>query len=176
MNAPRNWLQIRRSRLTSDQRRLRELAAASDLISIEEVTGDPPEHYIFHYRCFGVVAPGHDEPVLSENHRVEVVLPIEYPTKHPQMRWLTPLFHPNVNEEGTYVCIDVWYPSKFLDDLCLMLGRMIQYRNYNPYSFVRLNAALWSRDERRRFPVDRRPLRRGEARTAEFEEVEIRFL
>jgi len=92
------------------------------------------------------------------------------------MRWLTPIFHPNINEEGTWVCVDVWWPSKFLDDLCIMLGRMIQYKNYNPHNPLRGDAAKWAIEYAHLLPVDKRPLRRG-VPDAEFpESFEIRIL
>lgn len=169
------WSEIRETRLKGDYRRLRELTAGNDLIQIESVEGDPPETYTIRFACRGVTAVGPRGPVFGELHRVRLSLPVEYPTRPPQMRWLTPIFHPNINEEGTGVCVDTWYPSKFLDDLCIMLGRMIQYQNYNPFHSLRLDAAQWAQKNRHLFPLDRRPLRPGAAGD-EGNEFEIRIL
>ena len=157
-----NWFEIRERRLRSDHNRLLDLAEHSDLISIEELGGEPPEGYRFHYRCRGVITSGNPRPVLGDKHSVEVRLPADYPVKAPQLRWLTPIFHPNINKEGTWVCIDAWYPAKFLDDLCLMLGRMIQYKNFNPHNANHREAAIWAAENGHLFPVDDRPLRLGE--------------
>jgi|SRR5579864_69360 hypothetical protein len=167
---------VRDRRLRSDRRRLEALAAGSDFIRILQVLGEPPEDYVIGFSCKGLVAPGLVLPEVGEEHRVQVVLPAGYPTRRPQLRWLTPSFHPNINAEGTLVCIDTWFPSQFLDDLCILLGRMIQYRNYNPYSYLRRDAALWAATHPHLLPIDRRPLRRGEIEDPVLEEPEIRML
>jgi ubiquitin-protein ligase len=167
---------VRDRRLRSDRRRLEELTAASDLIRIVSMAGEPPEDYVIGFACKGLVAPGLAMPQAGEEHQVQVVLPAGYPSAPPQLRWLTPIFHPNVNAEGTRVCIDVWFPSQFLDDLCILLGRMIQYRNYNPYSHLNRDAAIWAATHPHLLPIDRRPLRRGELADPEPVEPEIRLL
>jgi ubiquitin-protein ligase len=170
------WVEIRETRLRSDYNRMLELTKENDLIAIEKTDGDPPEVYSLAFSCRGVVGVGPSGPVFADLHRVRISLPVEYPTRPPQMRWLTPIFHPNINAEGTYVCVDTWYPSKFLDDLCIMLGRMIQYKNYNPLNPLRLDAALWSKENPQLLPVDRRPLRSSTSGGAETNEFEIQIL
>ncbi len=152
---------IRERRLRADFRKLQKFIQQSDLIRIEKMEGEPPESYQLCFTCKGIAQLGLKEPVYSEEHRVAITFPLDYPMKKPRMRWLTPIFHPNINEEGTYVCIDVWYPGKFLDDLCMTLGRMIQYKNYNAENYIREDAAKWSARCAHLFPVDTRPLRRG---------------
>lgn len=171
------WQRIRERRLRSDFERLQNLVQQSDFIEIAKIEGNPPELYVIRFTCKGITRVGAlGVPIYSEEHMVGIYLPSAYPTKMPQMRWFTPIFHPNINAEGTFVCIDVWYPTKFLDDLCLMLGRMIQYKNYNPYSPARKDAAQWSVMYPHLFPVDSRPLRRGTAESKVSEEFEIRIL
>lgn len=170
------WQHVRDRRLRADFRKLQELIRHSDLIHIESVEGDPPETYIIRFSCIGIAKPGVLRPVYTEQHRVWIQLPANYPTRQPRLRWLTPIFHPNINQTGTQVCIDVWYPSKFLDDLCIMLGRMIQYKNYNPYNPLRIDAAQWAVQHTHLFPVDDRPLRRGLAENDEPDEFEIKIL
>jgi hypothetical protein len=167
---------VRDRRLRSDRRRLGELAAGSDFIRILRAVGEPPEDYVIGFSCKGLVGPGLPLPQVGEDHRVQVVLPAGYPSRPPQLRWLTPIFHPNINAEGTQVCIDVWFPGQFLDDLCILLGRMIQYRNYNPYSALRRDAAIWAANHPHLLPIDRRPLRRGEIEAPSPDAPEIRLL
>jgi hypothetical protein len=171
-----SWRQVREARLRADRERLRTLAGSSDLIAVEELEGDPPEAYRVTFSCRGVVAPGLTRPVLSESHRVLITLPVEYPTRGPQLRWLTEIFHPNVNPEGTLVCVDAWYPGRLLDDLCVMLGRMIQYKNYNPLNCLRPEAALWALRHRALLPVDERPLRRGAEGELPGHDFEVRIV
>jgi len=174
MPRPRN---VREIRLQSDWKKLEDLAKHSHLIRLGATQGFPPESYEVRFSCRGIVRLDPAGPVYGEEHRVRIDLPAEYPIKAPNMRWLTPIFHPNINAEGTWVCISEWYPGKFLDDLCIMLGRMIQYKNYNPHSPLNRGAALWALENPRLLPVDRRPLRDGETVGRELdEEFEIRLL
>lgn len=170
------WVEIRDARLRSDYKRMLDLTEGNDLIAIEKTEGDPPEVYSMRFNCRGVVGVSASGPDFGELHRVRISLPVDYPTRAPQLRWLTPIFHPNISAEGTFVCVDTWYPSRFLDDLCIILGRMIQYKNFNPLNPLRLDAAAWSTVNANILPVDRRPLRRGSAAPAEPIEFDIRIL
>lgn len=170
------WIEIREARLGSDHQRMLELVQGNDLIQIEAVEGDPPEIYTLRFVCRGVAGLTSMGPTYSDLHRVRIFLPVEYPTRPPQIRWLTQIFHPNINPEGTFVCVDTWYPSRFLDDLCVVLGRMIQYKNYNPFNPLRLDAAIWSKNNQHLLPVDQRPLRVGFSQSSEGSEFEIRIL
>lgn len=170
------WVEIRETRLRNDYKRMLDLTAVNDLITIEKTDGDPPETYALLFNCRGVATVGPSGPVYAEQHRVRLSLPVQYPTRPPQMRWLTPIFHPNINAEGTYVCVDTWYPSKFLDDLCVTLGRMIQYKNYNPFNSLRLDAAIWSSENLHLLPVDDRSLRPRSSGHAESNDIDIRIL
>jgi ubiquitin-protein ligase len=170
------WIEIRDARLRNDYAKMLDLTRGNDLIRIGKTEGNPPELYDMLFTCRGVASIGAAGPVFSNEHRVQLSMPVEYPTRPPQMRWLTPIFHPNINPEGTYVCVDVWYPSKSLDDLCVMLGRMIQYKNYNPFNPLRLDAAVWSTQNQNLLPVDRRTLRAGASGEAATAEIDVRVL
>ncbi len=63
-----------------------------------------------------------------------------YPRTMPEIRWLTPIYHPNISEIGM-VCLGGygthWVPSVQLDELCVMLWDMARYHNYDirsPYN------------------------------------------
>jgi hypothetical protein len=89
------------------------------------------------------------------------------------MKWLTPIWHPNINHLNGSVCIDAawWTASRSLDRLVIMLGEMLQYKNYHddptkpPFPWDP-EAARWSREYRKThpniFPVDMRELMRPE--------------
>jgi len=89
------------------------------------------------------------------------------------MKWLTPIWHPNINHLNGSVCIDAawWTASRSLDRLIIMLGEMLQYKNYHddptkpPFPWDP-EAARWSREYRKThpniFPVDHRELMRPE--------------
>ena len=95
-----------------------------------------------------------------ESHRVEIKLGASYPRTMPEIRWLTPIFHPNISEIGM-VCLGGygthWVPSVQLDELCVMLWDMARYHNLrHSISVQPRGRALGRRSDN--FPVsDRRP-------------------
>lgn len=150
---------IRLKRLQADYDRVRELAANSEIVRILDTDNNPPEKYVIEFACRGVASiDGREQPVIVEQHRVGIYLHATYPREMPGMKWLTPIFHPNIGRNGA-VCIDVWYASKSLDELVFMLGEMVQYKNFNPKSPLNPDAAIWADSHRHLFPIDKRPLR-----------------
>src|SRR5262249_5818198 len=100
---------------------------------------------------------------LHESHRVEIKLGASYPRTMPEIRWVTPIYHPNISEIGM-VCLGGygthWVPSIQLDELCNMLWDMARYHNYDIRSPYNRDAALWVASQTTfLFPVDQRPLR-----------------
>jgi ubiquitin-protein ligase len=121
--------------------------------------GDPPEKYLVRFTCRGIerLTPG-GKPVIREEHEVSIYLHAEYPLKQPQLKWKTPIFHPNIHSTGA-VCIGAWWPAKTLDELLLTLGEMVQYKNLGPKDPMNSRAAAWALRNKRLFPVDTRPLK-----------------
>ncbi|MCW5878345.1 MAG: hypothetical protein KIS80_05705 [Anaerolineales bacterium] len=164
-------------RLKADHTRMQELAAQSDFIDFKahsERPGLPPEKYIVTYTCKGIVGVDRSgTPKFGERHQVEIYLHNQYPQRWPGMKWLTPVWHPNINHLNGTVCVDAawWTASRSLDRLVLMIGEMVQYKNFHddptkpPFPWDP-EAARWSREYRRRnpraFPVDARELLRPE--------------
>src|SRR5690606_25718005 len=91
---------IRETRLRNDYKRVRELVERSELIHILTTDGDPPERYHIRFTCRGVENINADKPVYRDVHEVSLYLHAEYPLKQPQMKWLTPIFHPNIHITG----------------------------------------------------------------------------
>lgn len=164
-------------RLRADHQLMRDLAARSDLISFRvdpAVRGLPPERYIVTFKCKGIVGVDQNgKPKLGSRHQVEIYLHSQYPQRWPGMKWLTKIWHPNINHLNGSVCIDAawWTASRSLDRLVIMLGEMVQYKNFHddptrpPFPWDP-EAARWSQAYRqkhpRAFPVDRRELLRRE--------------
>lgn len=167
----------RMRRLRADHKRMQDLAAQSDLIEFEAKSarkGLPPERYIVTYKCKGVVGVDKNgTPKLGNKHAVEIYLHNQYPQRWPGMQWLTPVWHPNINHHNGSVCVDAawWTASRSLDRLVLMIGEMVQYKNFHddpkkpPFPWDP-EAARWSREYRKKnpdaFPVDKRELLRPE--------------
>ncbi len=150
---------IRETRLRNDYEQVRRLVNRSEFIHILATDGDPVEKYLIRYTCTGVekITPS-GKPVLRDVHEVSIYLHAEYPLKQPQLKWLTPIFHPNIHVTGA-VCIGAWWAAKTLDELLLTLGEMVQYKNYDPRDPMNSKAAAWALRNKRLFPIDRRELK-----------------
>lgn len=163
----------RMRRLRADYELMQELAAQADLISFVAQSPRPnlpPERYIVTFKCksiSGVDRQGN--PKFSDRHQVEIYLHNQYPQRWPGMKWMTPIWHPNINHLNGSVCIDAawWTASRSLDRLVIMLGEMLQWKNFHddptkpPFPWD-AEAARWSREYRKKhpnaFPVDKREL------------------
>lgn len=100
---------------------------------------------------------------VVEHHEVEIKLGSSYPRTMPELRWRSPIYHPNISEIGM-VCLGGygthWVPSLQLDELCTMLWDMLRYHNYDIRSPYNRDAALWVANQTTfRFPTDPRSLR-----------------
>ncbi len=150
---------IRETRLRNDHDRIRDLVNRSEFIHIVATEGEPVEKYLIRFSCRGVekVTPS-GKPIYRDAHDVSVYLHSEYPLKQPQLKWLTPIFHPNIHVTGA-VCIGAWWPAKTLDELLLTLGEMVQYKNFDPRDPMNSRAATWALRNKRLFPIDDRDLK-----------------
>jgi ubiquitin-protein ligase len=167
----------RMRRLRADYNLILELTARSDMIQVEPVSvrpGLPPERYIVTFKCKSIVdVDRQGNPKYAEKHQVEIYLHNQYPQRWPGMQWLTPIWHPNINHLNGSVCIDAawWAASRSLDRLVIMLGEMLQYKNFHddptkpPFPWDP-EAARWCRAYREKhpnvFPLDKRELLRPE--------------
>jgi ubiquitin-protein ligase len=167
----------RMRRLKADYTLIQEMVAQSDLIRVEPVDirpGIPPERYIVTFRCKSIIdVDKQGNPKFGEKHQVDIYLHGQYPQRWPGMKWLTPIWHPNINHLNGSVCIDAawWAASRSLDRLVIMLGEMLQYKNFHddptkpPFPWD-VEAARWCRAYRQKhpdvFPLDRRELLRPE--------------
>jgi ubiquitin-protein ligase len=167
----------RMRRLRADHELMLEMAARSDLISFTASSSRPnlpPERYIITFKCKSIVAVDRQgNPKYAEHHQVEIYLHNQYPHRWPGMKWLTPIWHPNINHLNGSVCIDAawWAASRSLDRLVVMLGEMLQWKNFHddptkpPFPWD-AEAARWSREYRKKhpdaFPLDERELLRPE--------------
>jgi ubiquitin-protein ligase len=164
-------------RLRGDYMRMQELKGRSSLIQFEAQSVHPqlpPERYIVTFLCKSIVGVNkRGEPKYGSRHQVEIYLHNQYPQRWPGLKWLTPIWHPNINHINGSVCIDAawWTAARSLDRLVIMLGEMLQYKNFHddptkpPFPWDP-EAARWCRAYREKhpdaFPVDDRELLRPE--------------
>jgi len=167
----------RMRRMQRDYELMQEMAARTDLISFVAQSPRPtlpPERYIVTFSCKSIISVDRQgNPKYGTHHQVEIYLHNQYPQRWPGMKWLTPIWHPNINHLNGSVCIDAawWTASRSLDRLVIMLGEMLQYKNFHddptkpPFPWDP-EAARWCRTYRKShphaFPVEERELMRPE--------------
>lgn len=144
-------------RLESDYERISTRFDGWPLIQVELADGQPPDMYRIWYNVKGLFTAADGRILEREEHVLEIRLGLEYPRRAPQLRLLTPLFHPNFN--NTDVCAqDIYAASEGLDDLIIRIGRMISYQEYNTKSPLNGLAARWAAENSHRLPVDGREI------------------
>ncbi len=148
-------------RLHNDLAALERLRSESSVFRFI-AQGDPPQQYLISFKGKGLWRDRGKVRVL-EDHHVEIKLGASYPRTMPEIRWMTPIYHPNISEIGM-VCLGGygthWVPSVQLDELCVMLWDMARYHNYDIRSPYNRDAALWVANQTTfLFPTDSRPVR-----------------
>lgn len=140
---PARHLPPRLRRLANDYQLLQQVFHGSSHVRINRVEGDPPTRYEIALHLPGVERVVNGEPVLRDDHLVEIVLTSTCPRTAPMCRMLTPIFHPNI--EPAVICIgDHWTAAERLCDLVVRIGEMIQYQSYNNRSPLDGEAAMWA--------------------------------
>jgi ubiquitin-protein ligase len=79
------------------------------------------------------------------------------------LRLFTPhVWHPNVSRELPLICIGRLTSGTSLVEILHQLFDILTYQKYNPREDDSLNkaACAWARNNRQRFPIDARPLKR----------------
>ena len=152
----------RQRRLEADFRSVEELDAESSIFSFE-ASGDPPTRYRLRFDGPGICRDSGGKIQIIQQHEVIVELGASYPRMVPNLLWQTPVFHPNISNNGV-VCLGGygthWVPSLKLDEMSTMLWDMIRYKNFDIQSPYNRDAALWARDQRlHKFPLDSRDIR-----------------
>jgi ubiquitin-protein ligase len=171
-------------RLGLELEELRAMKRNSTIFDFEAF-GDPAEKYLITFKGNTLVPIQKGAMFPSEEgdqygaavggpQQVEISLGGEYPRRQPNIRWLTPIIHPNIWGHGT-VCLGnfagQWTPYFRLVDLVEILWDMARLAILNPRSAgtgARNVSELWKRlDGTYGFPVDKRPLRNKEFGNAE---------
>src|SRR5262245_31717563 len=91
------------TRLQSDYTDLLNLANRSDYIHVQPVEAEegwPPEEYIVTFSCRGIARlDSAGEPVAADYHQVSVYLTRDYPGEEPSLKWMTEIWHPNIERK-----------------------------------------------------------------------------
>lgn len=151
--APPGAPPLRIRRLQSDAAQMQAAFAGSPHIRLHGAIGNPPDVYQVEYRVKGLERGESDQPVIREQHLVEIRLTAEYPRVAPACRMLTPIFHPNI--DAATICIgDHWAAGERLAALVIRIGEMIAYQAYNIQSPLDAEAAMWADLHPDKLPID----------------------
>lgn len=136
--------------LIQDHNGMQELAEWNPHITFDAKPSDIPTFYDvrFDYPGFKALGENGHTPIITTDHRVEITLGAEYPQRALRVRWMTPIFHPNIDPDSGGVCLGVllqrYLPGLGLARLVTMLAEMIQYRNFDMSNALNRVAAAWS--------------------------------
>lgn len=136
--------------LILDYREVQALAASDpDNIILDANSEYNPTGYRITFHYPGVAMGTHGLEVTRE-HQVDIVLPANYPLVAPVVRWITPIFHPNISPQGA-VCLGVlaerYMPGVGLAYIVRMLGDIVRYRNYDLHGVLNADAKKWAESE-----------------------------
>ncbi|ETR70567.1 MAG: hypothetical protein OMM_03147 [Candidatus Magnetoglobus multicellularis str. Araruama] len=142
----------RLSALIADHKDMLELASWNKKILFKTNTSHAPTLYMitFKYDSYKCLSSDGKEPLLLNKHEVEILLHENYPQEAPYVKWITPIFHPNISAETGDVCLGVlkkrYLPGLGLARIVVMLSEMIQFRNFDKTDSLNTNAAEWIND------------------------------
>jgi ubiquitin-protein ligase len=154
----------RSDRIRDDLQALQTLQQASTIFTFQ-ANGDPPDRLTLKYRGSGVRRDSspNAKAEITREHEIELRLPYGYPTMGPDVRWSTPLYHPNVSFSGFVNLADIdleWSEQLGLDLVCERLWDVIRLSQFNNERAVNYSAKKWVEEQTSlTLPVDPRPLR-----------------
>ncbi len=154
----------RQQRLMAELELLRALKKTSSIFDFE-ASGEAPDRYELIFRGNGIArdtsADAEIETVAL--HKVELRLPYSFPKRPPDIRWTTPILHPNVSFSGFINVKDIglpWESDLGLDVLCERLWDVARLAYVNLDKAANYSAKNWLEDDCDvDLPVDRRALR-----------------
>ena len=154
----------REERLRADLEALRALKKNSSIFDFE-FTSEPPDRYTLTFRGRGVERDAANDADVSfvDEHRCDLRLPYSYPERPPDIRWVTPLFHPNVSFSGFINVTDIglpWDAGISLDVVCERLWDVARFAHLDLDRATNYSAKNWFEEESTlRLPIDHRLIR-----------------
>lgn len=153
----------RRTRLEQDFATLVAVRAESDIFQFDPVD-EVSNLYILRFAGRGlgpVDAIG--RPGLVSTHEVELRLPLDYPAEPPDIRWLSPLLHPNLSLGGVVELEELqlpWSSDMGLDVICERLWDVARGAFFDLSTATNEAARPWYEAATPiALPLDDRPLR-----------------
>jgi len=143
------------------------LADASDLLELTPLSEGACDRYLARYLCTGLVRTA--EGAIEEAHCFDVAIwfsanYLRRADPFNVVRWVGPreVFHPNISRRLPVICLGRVTPGTPLTDLLYQAFEIITYKKVTmtERDALSFDACVWARENRHRFPVDPRPLKR----------------
>jgi ubiquitin-conjugating enzyme E2 N len=97
---------------------------------VEGISAAPAEDNLRHFRV--MLEGPRDSPYEGGRFKLELFLPEEYPMAPPKVRFLTKIYHPNVDKLGR-ICLDIlkdkWSPALQIRTVLLSLQALLSAPN-----------------------------------------------
>ncbi len=121
-------------------------------IAIAKTSGTPPDEYeiVYSLRAYTL---GQNGIRIERKHRIAIKLPLGFPHFAPEIRALSPLFHPEIAEDRILVEAQ-WNKKPSLPELVLHVAEMITGHVYSLDNPANPAAARWYKDHRKELPLD----------------------
>jgi ubiquitin-conjugating enzyme E2 N len=109
------------------------VAKETQRLITEPVEGVNATPYEDNARYFNVVIAGPmDSPYQGGVFRLELFLPAEYPMSAPKVRFLTKIYHPNIDKLGR-ICLDIlkdkWSPALMIRTVLISIQALLSAPN-----------------------------------------------
>ncbi|TID30027.1 hypothetical protein CANINC_001396 [Pichia inconspicua] len=148
---------------TAHKRLLRELRELTENPTEGIVASPISDNDIFHWNC--LITGPEDTPYEYGVFETLLEFPQDYPLSPPKMKFITPIYHPNVYKDGT-VCISIlhepgndplnyespderWGPLQSIEKILLSVSSMLA--DPNPNSPANVDAAKLWRSNREKY-------------------------
>mmetsp|Transcript_11259 Transcript_11259/g.26458 ORF Transcript_11259/g.26458 Transcript_11259/m.26458 type:complete len:150 (-) Transcript_11259:373-822(-) len=130
----------------------RRITKETQRLSAEPVPGICATPYEDNMRYFNVAIAGpSDSPYESGIFRLELFLPADYPMAPPKVRFLTKIYHPNVDKLGR-ICLNIlkdkWSPALQIRTVLLSIQGLLSAPNPDD-PLDNGVAEVWKTDEAR---------------------------
>jgi len=127
----------------------RRIVKETQRLSQEPVPGITATPYEDNLRYFNVMVAGPSESCYEKgNFKLELFLPADYPMAPPKVRFLTKIFHPNVDKLGR-ICLDIlkdkWSPALQIRTVLLSIQALLSAPNPDD-PLDNTVAELWKQD------------------------------
>lgn len=150
-------MNIRIQRLANDFQDVSNLVATSQgRTVIDSTEGNPPYCYVIKYYGKGIESLKDGKPKFRNEHRVKIELGSEYPSSMPTAEFLTPIFHPNIWQDGKVCFGYYWSISQPLTEVVTRVEKLIQYSRdiMNLDSPANIEAKKWLEDQPKNFSLN----------------------